>query len=155
MTPLRIIIDTREQTPWHFPDYVATTSRGTLKTGDYALEGDTGFGVERKSLQDFVSTVASGWERFNREIDRMEYWVAKPIVVEGCFRELCFQFDGKVLTGPQHESYKLTPPFLIRRISELTMRGCTVLFCDDAELAAVMAADLLRRRNEQINGVLL
>jgi ERCC4-type nuclease len=148
--PLSIIIDTREQTPWHFPPYVATAKRGTLRTGDYALEGDLLFGVERKSIQDFVSTVAGGWDRFNREIDRMDGWAAKVVIVEGCFRDLCFRFDGAEVVGPQHESYKLTPTFLMKRISELSFRGVSVLFCDDPDLAAAMAASLFRQRQEQI-----
>lgn len=147
---LNITIDTREQTPWHFPEWAAHTTRGTLKTGDYALTGDAGFAVERKSLQDFVSTMAGGWDRFRREIDRMDGWDAKVVIVEGCFRDLCFEFDGVQLKGPQHESYKLTPTFLMRRISELSFLGVSVLFCDTPELAAGMALSLFRRRNEQI-----
>ena len=150
MQKLQIIIDTREQTPWHFPEWIADVKRGTLKTGDYAIDGDKDFAIERKSLQDFVSTMAGGWDRFCREIDRMDGWKAKVIIVEGRFLDLCVTCAGGELVGPQHESYKLTPQFIIRRISELTMKGCTVLFCEDAELASTMAIDIFKRRQEDL-----
>ena len=60
-----IIIDTREQRPWVFPAYVAVRV-DTLKQGDYALEGDDRYAIERKSLEDFIGTIFSGWERFKR-----------------------------------------------------------------------------------------
>ena len=74
---LRIVIDTREQQPWHFPRHLAAVSRGTLSAGDYALEGDRGFAIERKSLPDFVGTISSGWERFRRELERMPAGAAR------------------------------------------------------------------------------
>ena len=73
---LHIVIDTREQTPWHFHPEVATATRGTIKTGDYALLNDDGFAIERKSLNDFVGTIGKGWDRFCREIKRMDGWRA-------------------------------------------------------------------------------
>ena len=52
---MKIIIDTREQTPWSFPDGVLI-ERGTLATGDYTLAGlENIVAVERKSLADFIS----------------------------------------------------------------------------------------------------
>jgi ERCC4-type nuclease len=148
--PLAIVIDTREQTPWAFPPELATVSVGTLKTGDYALAGDAGFAIERKSLPDFVGTVVKGWERFQREIWRMNGWPAKIIIVEADFRQLCYRYEDDELRAPDHESYRVKPGFLMRRIAELSMMGVAVIFAGDAEHAAILAVKILQQRRNEI-----
>ena len=152
MAKLNITIDTREQTPWHFPEWVADTQIGTLHTGDYAISGDAGFAVERKSLSDFCGTVSSGWERFFREIDRMRDWPAKVVIVEADFESLVFNEEDGELVGPKHEHYRLTPQFMMKRIAELTMLGVAVVFAGDREKACALATAILRERNMEING---
>lgn len=147
---LHITIDTREQTPWHFPPDVADTVVSTLRTGDYALVGDDGFAIERKSLDDFVGTISSGWDRFLREIDRMQDWPARVVIVEGLFSELCFDVRQGEVIPPAHSHYRVTPQFVIRRIAELTMRGVSVLFAENCEYAAGLCAAVLRQRAMQI-----
>lgn len=150
---ITITIDTREQTPWVFPPGVCTR-RGTLRTGDYAVAGDAGFAIERKSLDDYAGTIGSGWERFLREIARMDGWPARVIIVEGDARDLTFyearEREGTVLVPPQHSHHQITPQFAIRRTAELSMMGVCVLFAGDAELAATMALAILRQRAAQI-----
>ena len=64
-----ILIDKREQTPFRFsPQNIVL-----LKFGDYANRNEAESGrvrVERKSANDFVSTMTSGEERFSRELKR-------------------------------------------------------------------------------------
>lgn len=96
---LKITIDTREQTPFHFDDHIAKVRIGGLKTGDYACTGDRGFAVERKSLDDFLSTISSGWKRFQREIFRAKTeGFALPIIVEGNLDDIVFHYD-EVVSG--------------------------------------------------------
>lgn len=149
-SPIAVVIDTREQTPWAFPPELATVSVGTLQTGDYALAGDSGFAIERKSLQDFVQTVVTGWERFGREIWRMNGWPAKVVIVEADFRQLCYRYEDDAMVAPDHESYRVKPGFLMRRIAELTMMGVAVVFAGDAEHAAVLAVKILRERRKEL-----
>jgi len=148
---LEITIDTREQTPWAFPPYVATVTVGTLTTGDYALTGDDGFAIERKSLNDFVGTIASGWARFLRETDRMDGWPAKVVIVEGDFEHLVFRTDpdGEV-RHPDHDHNRISPQFVMKRIAELTMRGVSILFAHDALCACGLATAVLKERAAQI-----
>jgi ERCC4-type nuclease len=69
--PLRIVIDTREQTPWSWEPSDAITTVAGLNAGDYALLADTEpvrgkdrlavrFAIERKSLEDFLGTISTG-----------------------------------------------------------------------------------------------
>jgi ERCC4-type nuclease len=60
------------------------TVRRALRSGDYSLEGlETQVAVERKSLDDFVSTVIRDRERFRRELDRLHEMDSACVVVEG------------------------------------------------------------------------
>lgn len=154
MARLRIVIDTREQTPWAFDLGAVDPVVGTLQTGDYALAGDTQFGVERKSLDDFLGTISTGWERFERELERMTAagWVARAIIVEGDYASCFFASmpDGE-LVAPQHRHFRLTPQFVEKRVAELTMRSVCVLFAGNAFIAASLAVALFRIRQKQIN----
>lgn len=149
---MTITIDTREQTPWAFPSDVADVVRGTVPQGDYAIRYDeANFALERKSLSDFLGTISSGWERFLRELNRMDNagFRAKVIVVEGDFSSCCFADDG---TPPQHSHPKLTPAFIVKRISQLTYDYRTsVIFAGSPALAAGLAVQILRRRQKDID----
>lgn len=75
-----IIVDTREQYPWTFHNLTTMTyrfhvssSRGTLKQGDYAIEGmESMLAIERKSMEDLFGTLSTGRDRFARELERIQ-----------------------------------------------------------------------------------
>jgi ERCC4-type nuclease len=135
---LDILIDTREQIPWNFPEEAATVSRGMIPAGDYALKGDQfKFAIERKSLDDFVGTISSGWERFQAELARMIAFPAMVVIVEGNFAEINWR---------KYNHPDVGPAFICKRIAQLTFQGVSVLFCDNAVLAAGMCWRLLKER---------
>jgi len=143
-----IIIDTREQRPWAFPEWVPVKVQA-LPAGDYALEGDDYFAIERKSLDDFVGTLFSGWQRFQRELARMERarFVARVIIVEADYADLMFtQDEDGELVPPSHRHGSITPQAMAARIAELALQGVTTLFCRDASHAALQAYYLLMER---------
>ena len=152
-----ILIDTREQRPWMFPEYVPVRL-ATLNAGDYALEGDTHFAIERKSLDDFIGTVFSGWDRFKRELARMTAagFVARVIIVEADYAHTLFSMTSKgQLVPPPHNHPNISPEAVASRVAELTLMGVSVLFCGNAEGAAVQAYHLLMNRNKELqNGVI-
>lgn len=66
---MKIIIDTREQLPLEFTGH--ETTRHKLDEGDYATEQTEDYVViERKSLDDFYSTITHNHIRFKSEIIR-------------------------------------------------------------------------------------
>lgn len=152
MGEFRIVIDTREQTPWSFPPEIPVEIE-TLKTGDYALAGDDAFAIERKSKDDFLGTISTGWGRFCRELNRMEAagFPAKPVIVECDFSAFCFSERNGEIIPPDHEHYKLTPQFVMKRIGQLTARGAAVIFAGNPELASALALAILRERHEALN----
>jgi hypothetical protein len=155
MERLRVIIDTREQSPWSFPAQFAAVTIHTITSGDYALAGDDAhFAIERKSLDDFLGTISSGWERFCRELDRMEEsgFVARVVIVEADFEAVCFREEAGEVVPPRHNHPNLTPQFVAKRVAELVMRGVCVLFAGHKAYAAALALKILQRRAEQIAG---
>jgi len=136
-----ITVDTREQIPWVFPVEFATTRRAALRAGDYALLGDDNFAIERKSLDDFVGTLGTGWERFQRELQRMDGWPAKVVLVEGSMLSI------------MHHDYNhpnMLPAFVCKRIAQLTMQGVAILFADNETIAAGLCWRILRERQKEL-----
>lgn len=81
-----ILIDDREKTPWEFPGVETETAR--LETGDYTVKGyEDRFAVERKSLNDLATSVGSGRERFEAEINRAQDMDEFAVVIEGTQQE--------------------------------------------------------------------
>lgn len=81
--PPTIIIDTREQEPYSFDPRLAGAVRRALPAGDYSLDGLEGVvAVERKTLDDFVSTVIHSRSRFREELRRLGGYAAACVVVE-------------------------------------------------------------------------
>lgn len=146
---LHVVIDTREQTPWHFDSCFAVTSIGTLRVGDYALKADLGFAVERKSLDDFLGTISSGWERFKREIIRANAaGYTLPIIVEGRLQDCFFTITplGNPIP-PQHNHPRVEPAFILKRIGELQHMGASVFFAENPHFAMAVAYSMLKERN--------
>lgn len=85
--PIEVTQDTREQKPWVWPDHIKTNI-SKLDFGDYSLKDNTNLSLERKSLQDFCSSITSGNERFRKELNRVKknngYLI---IIVESCFND--------------------------------------------------------------------
>ena len=146
-----IVIDTREQRPWSFPPHIEVEV-GTLRTGDYALKNDEQFAIERKSADDFVGTVSLGWHRFVKELNRMDAanFAAKVVIVECDFETFCFRIRQGAIIPPDHEHTRCTPQFLMKRIAELTMRGISVIFAGNAELASAIALRIFIERERKL-----
>jgi ERCC4-type nuclease len=161
---LSIVIDTREGCPWSWPEHQVSCTICGLNAGDYALLSDTEvvkgrktlavrFAIERKELNDFLGTIAGGWERFNRELIRMESFPARIVIVEGTFEQCCFTGEGESFEPPDHNHDNLTPQFVARRIAELSLMGVSVIFAGDPQLAAGLAYKIFVRRHDMMRGL--
>ncbi len=82
-----VIIDTREQTPWEFPDM--PSQPGTLTTGDYSIKGlENVISVERKSLSDLLGCIGSDRERFKKELHRLQDYQFRALIIEASYSTL-------------------------------------------------------------------
>jgi DNA excision repair protein ERCC-4 len=91
-----IIIDTREQEPYSFDPRLADTVRRAMPAGDYSVAGmEDAVAVERKTLDDFVSTVIHNRERFRNELRKLAGYRAACVVVEaGVLEVLLHRYRG-------------------------------------------------------------
>ncbi len=88
-SPATIIIDTREQEPYSFDTRLAAAVRRALPAGDYSVSGlETVVAVERKTLDDFVSTVIHSRKRFREELRKLQAHRAACVVVEAGFGDI-------------------------------------------------------------------
>jgi len=87
-----IIIDTREQEGYSFDSRLAATVRRALPAGDYSVAGlEATVAVERKALDDFVSTVIHSRERFRSELRKLAGYRAACVVVEAGVLDVLLQ----------------------------------------------------------------
>lgn len=84
-----ILIDNREQRPLSFDNLpirgikALPTEWATLKTGDYTIKDmEHLVTIERKSAQDLYGTIFQGRDRFQREMERMQDFKYRYLVVE-------------------------------------------------------------------------
>ena len=80
---MKIVIDTREQTPLDFERYDCEVVRGGLATGDYSVAGlESLAAVERKSEEDLLGCLTRERPRFERELARARGMELFAVVVE-------------------------------------------------------------------------
>jgi len=90
--PATIIIDTREQEPYSFEPRLVAAVRRALPAGDYSVEGlEERVAVERKTLDDFVSTVIHARQRFRQELRKLAEYRAACVVVEASVVDILLQ----------------------------------------------------------------
>ena len=81
--PVTVVVDTREQEPYSFDPRLVIAERRALPAGDYSVAGlEAMVAVERKSLDDFVSTVIHSRMRFRKELRKLAGYRAACVVVE-------------------------------------------------------------------------
>jgi ERCC4-type nuclease len=96
-----IIVDTREKRPWTFERFGAVSRRGTLKSGDYSLEGFQGSGIaiERKSFTDLYGSMTAGRLRFYAELGRLGEFGLAALIVEAD-EEMVLRGSGRTCVNP-------------------------------------------------------
>lgn len=87
-----VLIDTREQSPLdlaRFNNWLAGTRVATLETADYSIEGmESLVCLERKSLNDLVATLMHNRQRFFRQLERMQAFPYRAILVEASYEDV-------------------------------------------------------------------
>jgi len=142
MAKLRIIVDTREGQPYRFdPDRTEVEHRA-LETGDYSLSGWEGaVAVERKTLEDFTTSLIQRRERFLREVGRLSGMPYPCIVVEA---------DLADILGRHYRSGAHPHAILGATVSLLVDYGVPVCFCSDRQSAVMFTERYLRRVHRKL-----
>lgn len=150
LSPVIVSVDSREQMPFSFLNIKADVSQGsapliirtigrTLRSGDYSIDGhDDLVAVERKSLDDAYSTFSHGRERFERELERLNFMAFAAVVIEAGW--------GRILGSPPAHS-RLAPKSVFRSIIAWQQRFPRVhwLTCPDRRFAEIATFRILER----------
>lgn len=132
-----VVVDTREQEPWTFDPERIEVVRRALPAGDYSLAGrERSVAVERKSLEDLVSTVIRRRDRFRRELQQLEHYDFACVVVEAELRE--------VLLG-RYRSAAHPSAVLGAVLSIAVDYRVPVFFCSDRQVARLFVDGYLLR----------
>ena len=132
-----IIIDTREQEGFSFDPELADVERRALPAGDYSLAGlERRVAVERKSLDDFVSTVIRGRARFAKELQKLQTYDFACVVIEATLAEV---LRGSYQSGAHPNSV------FGAVISIIVDCGIPAYFCSDRQVACRFTQDILLR----------
>jgi hypothetical protein len=133
-TKYKVIRDTREQNGWTFMAGKACegTISGTLKTGDYSIEGYQDIlTLERKgSIAELATNLVE--DRFERELERMESFKYAFMILEFSMDDLIKYPKGSGIPSYQMKSVKLNPFFLLKRLVEIELKyKVKILFCEN------------------------
>jgi len=142
MERVRIIIDSREQEAYAFDPARVEMQQAALPAGDYSLAGyEDRVAVERKSLDDFVSTVIRSRKRFAVELEKLRQMEFACVVVEAGLADI---FSRRYQGGANPASV------FGATISIIVDHGIPVFFCSDRQVACRFAQDYLLRVHRHI-----
>lgn len=140
-TPIsQIIVDSREQKPFHFEEHTILNSK--LEYGDYSLHPNNKLAVERKSLSDLYGTLSGGRERFEREIQKakkLEGYIV--VVVESTLNNMMYQ---------KQKFGKASGEFIAHNMRKLLRQydNLQFVFCDGREEAKQKTIHILGMNEE-------
>lgn len=140
----KIIEDSREQTPLN----LANSYVDTLNFGDYTITkgNKANLYIERKSLNDFVSTVGKNIERFRRELERAREAKAYVVVLVEKDINKSLSFDHQFET----RYAKVSPDHIFKNMRELLadFEDLQFLFVDGRAEAARVLLKLFELGNQ-------
>lgn len=109
LNPFTVVVDTREQSPWHFtgirgsggaPLIVPLSRDRSLKSGDYSILGlEDLISIERKSVSDWFGSIGRERQRFEAEMERLSSLQFAAVVIEGGWNELLLERPGTQMTA--------------------------------------------------------
>lgn len=128
---LVVLVDRREQRPLPVEQFLPTLP-ASLYTGDYSLQGaEDQFAVERKSIEDVVSSLSTGRDRFEHELLRLRSMRWKRLLIVGSHLEV-----------EQHRyRSQMTPAAVLGSLAAFEARfDIPVVWQPDSEAAARLVA---------------
>lgn len=148
-----IIKDTREKEGYYFNPY--ENCRGVidqkLDTGDYTIMGlEDKLCIERKaSVAELAINLGKDKYRFMREIERMQNFPFKFIILEFSLEDLMNFPNGSDIPEEKWSSMRITNKYILKMLIEFQMyNNIHVLFCGNRKNAKLAVNSILKRVNE-------
>lgn len=139
-----VIIDTREQQPWTFSEYVVANKK--LDTGDYSIEGlQEIFAIERKkSINEIANNIVE--PRFKDVINRMGQLKYSFFLLEFGMTDVLNYPIGSNLPKRMWDKVRITPAFIMKNILDWQLQyNIKVLFCNNASNAEKVAEYIMKK----------
>lgn len=139
-----IIIDTREQQPWGFEEYVVAHKK--LDTGDYSIEGlQDIFAIERKkSINEIANNIVE--PRFKDVLARMGQLKYSFFLLEFSMTDVLNYPIGSNLPKRMWDKVKIKPAFIVKNILDWQLKyNIKVLFCNSSSNAEKMAEYIIKK----------
>lgn len=142
-----IIADSREKTPWYFPEDEHT--KGTyiqkLDVGDYSLDGfQTEFVIERKKSTSEIATnfTEKRWPDF---LDRLRNIPKAFFVCEFSLDDVLRFPLGSNIPRKKLKFVKISPQFLLSKLADIQLLGIHVVYAGDTENAQNLSYLLMKK----------
>ena len=136
---MRLLIDTREQAPYEFE---APSEVGTVPVGDYSICGlENHVAVERKELNDLISCLGSGRERFEKELHKGRALDYFALVIEASLSDL---INGRYCSD-------MNPKSVIQSLLAFSVRyRLPIFFCENRKYGQRITESLLLKYGREI-----
>lgn len=144
MKEFKIIIDTREQKPWSFPEY--ETSIAKLDTGDYSIDGYQHLvGIERKrNVAEIANNITE--DRFIDVVNRLSLMKYKYILLEFDLSDVMVYPEGSTIPKRLWSKIRISPAYILKNLIELQIHyDINIIFCSNSAYAENMALHLMKK----------
>jgi ERCC4-type nuclease len=139
-----IIIDTREQQPWHFNHYATAVQK--LDTGDYSVVGlENIVTIERKkSVNEFANNITE--KRFKDWVGRLSTVEFPFVLLEFSLSDILRYPIGSNIPKNMWNKIKISPNYIIKNLLELNLHyNINVILCDNHRNAEHIAEQIFKR----------
>jgi hypothetical protein len=141
---MNITVDTREQMPWDLSFYGFTMTKGTVKTGDYSVEGLDLCIERKKNTAEIALNLGSKWKPFKAELDRMVDFKYKFIICEFDIQDIYNFPKGSGIPEREWKNLRVSSKFIQKRLFEETSkRGIEIILAGSRQKAEEKVADLI------------
>lgn len=139
-----IIVDTREQKPWSFPEHTVAVSK--LDTGDYSIQGlEDVLCIERKrSVSEIANNITE--KRFTDVLSRMSKYRFPFILLEFDLNDVLDFPIGSDIPKRLWDKIKIRPQFILKNITEMSLiYNIYVIFCGSKSNAETYAEFIMNK----------
>ncbi len=148
-----VIKDTREQDGYYFKEFntCAGMIEQKLDTGDYAIQGlEDKVCIERKGcVEELAQNLGSKKQTFMREIERMESFPHKFMILEFSLAELMNFPDETRIPIKNKANVKITGKYMLKCLVEFELyNDVHVMFCGDKRTGFLAVSSIFKRINE-------
>ena len=136
---MRIVVDTREQKPYQFE---TPSQVGTLKCGDYSIYGLEDYvSIERKELNDLISCLTTGRDRFEKVLHKGRALDYFALVVEASLSDLV---SGRFRS-------QASPKSMVQSLVAFSVKyRLPIFFAESREYGQRLTASLLEKYSKEV-----